>query len=120
MSVSVLRHLVVILVPVALAACNDGFRSQAVDRDMFLATNAEFRAITRTKIGQFTAGRVTPKFIVCTEPSPDIAKVVSESFSADAEIAAEIAGKGGGSAALSLARARAEAVAQMTERLATI
>lgn len=87
-----------------------------------LLTSADVRIITTTTpITQVQPGRVVPTQITCIEPSPDIAKAVHENFSLGASV-----GLGGlpsgvsADLAFAFAKARAEAVAQMTERLATI
>lgn len=58
--------------------------------------------------------------VVCAEPSPDLAKAVQSSFGAGGSVSADIPTQVSASAAASIARARAEAAAQLGERLATI
>ncbi len=106
-----------------LAACagEKAIQWHSFGDDSILLTKAEYRAVTRTRVGaESDFGRIKPSAIVCAEPSPDVAKAVSESFELDSKIAADVAGQGSGSLALDLARQRAEAIAQMTERIATV
>lgn len=105
-----------------VSACSEkAIQSQSFGDNSILATKAEYRTVTRTSVTEASDfGRMMPSAIVCAEPSPDVAKAVSESFQLDSEIAADIAGKGSGSLALAMATQRAEAIAQMTERIATI
>jgi hypothetical protein len=89
--------------------------------DEVLATSADLRIVNKVGVTGASGGRVRPTHIVCAEPSPDIAKAVSESFNTGGSFG--VAGLPSGvspKAAIALAVARAESVAQMTERLATI
>lgn len=48
-----------------------------------LVTSAEVRTVIHSTPGSgSTAGRVTPTYITCAEPSPDVAKVVSSTVGA--------------------------------------
>lgn len=63
--------------------------------------------------------------ITCAEPSPDVAKAVSEAFNLGGALdvaarGAELPAEGAARASLALSTARAEALAQLTNRLATI
>ena len=87
-----------------------------------LLTSADVRLVaSTTPRPDSQPGRVRPTQITCIEPSPDIAKAVHESFNFGGSL-----GLGGlpsgvsADLALAFAKARAESVAQMTERLATI
>lgn len=86
--------------------------------DSLVMTKAEHRAVVNVNVPaeQQGYGRVVPTRIICAEPSPDVAKAVSEGVSGAAAAAAE--GQGEGSIAAS--RSYAEAIAQLGERLATI
>ena len=108
---------------ILLSACvgENPIQWQSFSDDSVLATKAEYRTVTRTSVAaQSDFGRIKPSAIICAEPSPDVAKAVSESFELDSKIAADIAGQGSGSLALAMAQQRAEAIAQMTERIATV
>lgn len=85
-----------------------------------LVTSAKARTLQRIPYKPGKDGRLLPEYVTCAEPSPDVAEAVSTSFSTS--LAADIKGLKGvdAKAAASLAFARAEAVAQLTERLATI
>ncbi len=73
-----------------------------------LLTSADVRAVQQI---QDTKGGL----ITCTEPSPDVAKAVSESISAAVSAMIKAA-----PVSLSASRSYAESIAQLTERLATI
>ena len=92
-----------------------------------LESEADTRVVV-SRPGSFSAGTkgsFQPRQVVCTEPSPDVAKAVSRSFNmsaaleavvkqpqANADVAAKAAGE--------ISKAQAEALAQLTSRLATI
>jgi hypothetical protein len=82
---------------------------------MVLST-ADLRTINRT---EYSSGN--PAYITCAEPSPDVAKIASASFSGDLAASAQSAGPiQNPELALSLALARTESLAQLGQRLATI
>ena len=110
-----------------LAGCGDQGSTFSISKMMgdsgnAVLTSADLRAITSTKVGDGSRpGRVHPNQINCLEPSPDIAKAVSSNFNLGASLG--ITGLPSGitpDLAVAFANARAEAVAQMTNRLATI
>ena len=99
----------------AVSACSSSTHTSAHrlgDRHVLL-TSADLRATMAT---DNRAG----SSVVCAEPSPDLAKAVQSSFGAGGSVSADIPTQVSGSAAVSVARARAEAAAQLGERLATI
>jgi hypothetical protein len=122
-----LRLMGTVLAAAFIAGCagNDDstkLESRTLGTSDALLTTADIRLISATPRGAGSlSGRVNPKQIICVEPSPDIAKAVSANFNFGGSL-----GLGGlpsgvtADVALSFARARAESVAQMTERLATI
>ncbi len=78
-----------------------------------VVTKAESRLITNTTIDRNSRpGQVTPKQVICAEPSPDVAQAISTALTA----AVDIAGKGSGNIGISYA----EAVVQLGERTTTI
>jgi hypothetical protein len=90
-------------------------------------TTADVRALVSVphNEGKYKPGHVTPKRIICAEPSPDVVKAVSESFGAGGGIQVhippgttnpEIAAAASGAAT----KAYSESVAQLTQRMATI
>jgi hypothetical protein len=84
-------------------------------------TDAKQRAIVATTPGspEKFFGYITPKKIICAEPSPDVAQAVSASISASIEAAiqkSDVSGQGNASLAL----AAADSIAQLGERLGTI
>lgn len=108
----------------ALAGCsNDGTVQEvrSLPAGSSLLTSADVRTVNRTEVSRDSDGRITkPESLICAEPSPDIAKVVSASFGAS--VSAEAQGLQGVDPKLAAAitRARSEGLAQLTERLATI
>ena len=87
--------------------------------DEAIVTDAKQRVITRTTFhgeNSLNSNRIQPKVITCAEPSPDVAQAISDSISAS--LGAVIGG--GKSVDASFARATAESIAQLGERIATI
>ncbi len=113
-----------------LGGCGDYWtstvlRKRNLGEGQTLATTADLRLVTTTRPVYSQHGLVTPRQIICAEPSPDVAKAVSAAL--DATLSANVAVKaanapaeGNGSMASALSKSRAEALAQMTRRLATI
>lgn len=86
-----------------------------------VVTTAEQRAINQTSAGEKSVhGRVTPKYITCAEPSPDVAKAMSTAFNASASGGVTLPNGVTADVAAAVSRARAEALVQLGERLATI
>jgi hypothetical protein len=86
-----------------------------------LVTTAEYRAINQTSAGQNSVhGRVTPAYITCAEPSPDVAKAVSTALNASGSGGVTLPNGVTADVAAAVSRARAEALVQLGERLATI
>jgi hypothetical protein len=120
----------ILLFACPLAGCGSYWSSTFLRRKYLgeaqtLATTADLRLVTSTVPGDFsTHGWINPRQIICAEPSPDVAKAVSAALqmSASADVAIQTANgpaeKGSGAGALS--SARAESLAQLTQRLATI
>lgn len=92
----------------------------------FLGTEADRRLVfTAPNEYRASSGKITPTQIVCAEPSPDVAKAIAEakSFAAAArgsgsEPQTRVQVQGEGSASYS--SSRAESLAQLTNRMATI
>jgi murein L,D-transpeptidase YcbB/YkuD len=101
-----------------LAACTNSIKrpyaeSHPLSKDAALLTTAEYRAIIRTERNG--------KTITCTEPSPDVAKAISDSISTS--VSALIKGLPNGvspQVAASFTNSAAASIAQLGERLATI
>ena len=86
-----------------------------------LVQPAENRALTSTPVtGGSIPGRVTPREVMCSEPSPDIARLVGENSRIEANLAANLAAGITPQVALGYANARSEAIANLGKRLATI
>jgi len=90
-----------------------------------MTTQAEKRMVFVAPIDLDKDNRVVPRQVVCAEPSPDIALAVSSAMSGSTAI--NVKGKSPNSPVeidweqvAALSKSRVEAVAQMTERLATI
>lgn len=88
-------------------------QTKSVDSNQVLVTTADVRGIFRV---------ASPgKSITCAEPSPDVAKIATASFSGDlAASASSIGSVVSPEIAMSLAMSRSEALAQLGQRLATI
>jgi hypothetical protein len=91
-----------------------------------VATSADIRLITSSPVNKIAEGDyVEPKQITCSEPSPDVAKIVSAAFGSSAGFAGKAKIPNAPTSAelnttLALSKSYAEGIAQMTERLATI
>lgn len=118
-----MRSTSIVVVLVLLCGCA-GISRKRLGSGEALGTEAEIRLVTAVPVVA-GGGRVHPRQVVCAEPSPDIAKAISEaknlgsSFAGTAkgpQLPADIDLK----TALALSSSHAEAVAQMTNRLATI
>jgi hypothetical protein len=104
-------------------ACGDG---TLTTRESFtpgevLMTSADVRLVHRAVPQCSGDGRVRPAYITCAEPSPDIAKAVSSSFDFGSSfVAGGLLSGISPEAAAAVSIARAESMAQLTQRLATI
>jgi hypothetical protein len=79
----------------------------------FLATDSRLRVVVDAEQGIFsTTGLVEPKRIVCTEPSPDVATTIANSFG----VGLSVLGYGSGS----LSSQSVEGLVQLGERTAAI
>lgn len=84
-------------------------------------TGADERIIYQVKREQDKDGRRRkPEYITCAEPSPDIAKVISESTSISGGFSAANLSGVSPEVAAAISRGKAEGLAQLTQRLATI
>ncbi len=88
-------------------------------------STADLRAVNYYEFTDKQTGSVQPKKIVCAEPSPDVAKAMSEAIGTS--LSAKGKGTPGGaptpieaSLAGAFSTSNAEALAQLTQRLATI
>ena len=81
MSIALLR-LALLLLALSVTGCSQGSTVHIAKKfspGESLLTSADIRSINRTK-GIYAGGRIVPEYITCAEPSPDIAKAISESF----------------------------------------
>jgi len=113
-----------VLAAASVSACDSTSTVKDVtqfDAGETLITSADVRIINRTPATPDPEnGGVRPGVITCAEPSPDVAKAVTEAFSASASLAGQSLQGPSAEAALALSRAQAESIAQLGERLATI
>jgi hypothetical protein len=113
--------LIVGAIVIGLGGCGT-VRTHGLPGGSALTTGAEVRAISESEVGASSVhGRVQPKYIRCAEPSPDVAKAVSNSFGGS--LSAMVSGLPAGvtpQVAGAISRSHAEAMAQLTERLATM
>ncbi|WP_372090472.1 hypothetical protein P7L79_14050 [Tistrella mobilis] len=125
-----LRHLhrlavagMVTVIPL-LSGCGDYWtstvsRTTAITPGGSMVTTADLRVINRsTRFDGNGVGHV----VTCSEPSPDVAKILSAGATGSLSASAEAAGQDVANADLALmaSLARAEALAQLGQRLATI
>lgn len=108
-----------------LAACNKSGTLTEVHElaaGEVLLTSADVRAVNRIPVRRDgRTGAITPDYVTCAEPSPDVAKAVSEAFSLSASLAAKGLPSGvSPQVAAAISRAQSESIAQLGERLATI
>lgn len=112
------------LMALGIAACESGGTVTTVKKlegGEALITSADVRTVNWTSARpDRDMGGVVPNTITCAEPSPDVAKAVSEAFNASASLAAQSVQGVDGQAALAMSRAHAESIAQLGERLATV
>jgi hypothetical protein len=91
-----------------------------------VATSADVRLITSKPVEMsLGADYVKTTQVTCAEPSPDVAKIVSEAFGSSAALTARakipnVPANADLNTTLALSKSYAEGIAQMTERLATI
>jgi hypothetical protein len=102
---------------IALSACatppGTTLKQVDVENNQFVATDARLRMVTNSEIGTFSRpGLVDPFRIVCTEPSPDVAIAVANSFGAGISILGEGSG--------SVSGETVEGLGQLVERTASI
>jgi hypothetical protein len=108
-----------------LNACTNIHRSR-LGRSDVASTDAETRLVTFNPVDRGSIhGQIIPRQIICAEPSPDVAKAFATAFN----MSGSFAGSGKGpnlpadidaKTAFALSNSRAETLAQMTNRLATI
>jgi len=88
-------------------------RKESLPNHDFIATDSRLRVIATSEQSIFsTTGLVDPKNIMCTEPSPDVATTIANSFG----VGASIMGQG----AASLSAQQVEGLVQLGERTAAI
>lgn len=112
--------LLLLIGTLTLAGC--GLRSLNNDRIVpigsgSVTTPADLRVILRT---EWRDKDGTVQTITCAEPSPDIARLVSESSSGQFNVGGSLAGGAAADFGYGYGRGRAEGMAQLTDRLATI
>ena len=74
------------------------FRTFNVDNGESVVTDAKQRIVTNVDVNKTSSflGRINPSRIVCAEPSPDVAQVVSSAFEASISAAKESEGSNAG------------------------
>jgi hypothetical protein len=116
------------VLPFLLAACialgSAGCGLRYLGNSTTLFTTADQRLVVNAP-AKLEGGRNVPGHIYCAEPSPDVAKAISESTNVSGALDAivrsrEAPAEGALKAAAAVSKARAEALAQLTNRLATI
>ncbi|HYC05425.1 MAG TPA: hypothetical protein VED40_19190 [Azospirillaceae bacterium] len=124
---SIMRPAWLLIGATALAGCQGStfLDSVKLGGGSALATSADLRLVTSSPAPSRDAGRNTPANVVCAEPSPDVAKIASSAFDFGGSGGLKLAGPEQITSrdlqmALALSASRAEALAQLTQRLATI
>lgn len=114
---------------ITLAACSALVPGCSVDRfgtGRVMRTAADERVVMAMPLGVGSEhGQVNPTQITCSEPSPDVQKILSKTTELASQLEAAATNpqtqlQGDVNATLALSTARAEAVTQLTQRLATI
>jgi len=110
----------------ALSGCSDStfLKRSSMGSVETLATSGELRLVTSSP-GEHQGGRMRPSQVVCAEPSPDVAKIAAQAFGAGGTLDLGLRGSQAPAesdlkSTLALSASRAEALAQLTQRLATI
>jgi hypothetical protein len=116
-----LKGVVVVSILATLCgACSD-VRLKSLHGGQMLVTPAEYRAISQIPAGDKSIhGRISPKYLTCSEPSPDVAKALSTAFNVSASGGVTLPNGVTPEVAAAVSRAHAEALVQLGERLATI
>jgi hypothetical protein len=120
----VVRHALAFLCLMLLGACES--MSWQLGQAQTTRTSADKRLVIASPIpAGDNLGHFRPSQVVCAEPSPDVAKAVSEAFNAGITVeikgnTAPLSPQAQGDIAAAVSRSRAEAIAELTERLATI
>ncbi len=117
-------HVVPLLLFAVVAVGSAGCGLRYLGNSTTLSTKADERLVVNAP-ARLEGGRNVPGHIFCAEPSPDVAKAISESTNVSGALDAivrsrEAPAEGALKAAAAVSRARAEALAQLTNRLATI
>jgi len=115
---------VLVLATLILVGGSAGCGIRYLGDSQALLTGADQRLVINSP-AKFDRGRNVPEQIFCAEPSPDVAKALSEAFNVSAALDAVARGRdlpvdGALKAAAAISQSRAEAMAQLTNRLATI
>lgn len=94
---------------------------QSMDGGRVMLTSADVRMISQvTPRKESQPGVILPQHITCAEPSPDVAKAVSATLQVGTTLSAGLPTGVSPEVAAAITRARAESIAQLGERLATI
>ncbi len=94
---------------------------QSLDGGKVMLTSADVRVISQVKPHQSSqAGVVQPRYITCAEPSPDVAKAIAETSNVGIAASAQLPQGVTPEVAAAIAKARAESMTALGERLATI
>lgn len=123
-----LRIVVITVLVGVLGACagtgTELHRKRLSKNTTLVHNTADLRVVAVTK-QHYVGDKRFPKEIVCTEPSPDVAKAVAEAVGLGSGITINLPPTGAtpeiaASLATAYSNSRAESMAQLTQRLATI
>lgn len=125
MSVRIIPKIVFCVIATAIVGCQDSsqfVKSQHFENGDTLLTGAAVRSINRQVYNRDSrTGRLVPTYITCAEPSPDVATAISKAFSAEGALSAKgLPSNIEPEVAAAISASRAESVAQLGERLASI
>lgn len=110
---TIVRSGVILLVIVSISGCISLRRGFDLDDGRSILVSPDERAITSTAVKRTsTPGQIHPVRVICSEPSPDVAKALEKSLQA----ALSVKGQGEGS----FSSSTAEAAIQLAERTASI
>jgi hypothetical protein len=109
------------VVAMLCGACSRDVQLKSLAGGQMLVTTADYRAINQIPVGgKSIHGRIAPKYLTCSEPSPDVAKAVSTALSVSGSGGVTLPNGVTPEVAAAVSRAHAEALVQLGERLATI
>ena len=125
MTIVLRRPVALAIAALLIAGCQDSstvIESKNLKSGEAMMTSANVRTINRYKVVRSeSSGLIDPQYVTCAEPSPDVANAMATAFGAGGSLG--ISGLPSGvdpKVAAAISASRAESMAQLGERLATI